>query len=130
MAGRECIVNYNRPRRGPKKGQIESLYSRLEVLEEQVVDQLEDAYIGGVGAPENFQALDDSHQSILLDKKELGKSTLYALAPSLLSGSESYERSFLPSPIFAPSSSSFTQSSTSDREIIYSDLYDLVLSLS
>ncbi|KAL6229098.1 hypothetical protein BDW75DRAFT_246044 [Aspergillus navahoensis] len=44
MTGRVCVVNHDRPRRGPKKGQIESLYSRLEVLEEQVVEQMEHIY--------------------------------------------------------------------------------------
>ncbi|KAL4981303.1 fungal-specific transcription factor domain-containing protein [Aspergillus falconensis] len=44
MTGRVCVVNHNRPRRGPKKGQIENLYSRLEILEEQVVEQMEHIY--------------------------------------------------------------------------------------
>ncbi|KAL4863026.1 hypothetical protein BDV12DRAFT_206843 [Aspergillus spectabilis] len=43
MTGRVCIVNYNRPRRGPKKGQLKSLYSRLEVLEDKLVVQLDHA---------------------------------------------------------------------------------------
>ncbi|KAL3460103.1 fungal-specific transcription factor domain-containing protein [Aspergillus heterothallicus] len=41
MTGRVCIVNHNRHRRGPKKGQLKALYSRLEVLEEQLVVQVE-----------------------------------------------------------------------------------------
>ncbi|KAL5337382.1 fungal-specific transcription factor domain-containing protein [Aspergillus crustosus] len=41
MTGRVCIVNYDRPRRGPKKGQLKSLYSRIEVLEEKLVVQLD-----------------------------------------------------------------------------------------
>ncbi|KAL2864122.1 transcription factor domain-containing protein [Aspergillus lucknowensis] len=41
VKGEVCLVNYNRPRRGPKTGQLKALYSRLHVLEEQLVVQLD-----------------------------------------------------------------------------------------
>ncbi|KAL3451456.1 fungal-specific transcription factor domain-containing protein [Aspergillus insuetus] len=54
MTGRVCIVNHNRHRRGPKKGQLKALYSRLEVLEEQLVVQVE-------GLPASTGPVQESH---------------------------------------------------------------------
>ncbi|KAL2847125.1 fungal-specific transcription factor domain-containing protein [Aspergillus pseudodeflectus] len=54
MTGRVCIVNHNRHRRGPKKGQLKALYSRLEVLEEQLVEQVENL-------PANTGPIQESH---------------------------------------------------------------------
>ncbi|KAL4953387.1 fungal-specific transcription factor domain-containing protein [Aspergillus filifer] len=124
LSGRKCIVNYNRPRRGPKKGQIESLYSRLEVLEEQVVDQMEDADICGLDSHDNIQPSHNTHQSTGLNK-EIGLLPLYALTPSPSSGSNSFEWSLLPPPSFAPSSSSPIRSSAPDTDLIESDLDQL-----
>ncbi|KAL4778864.1 fungal-specific transcription factor domain-containing protein [Aspergillus varians] len=83
MTGRVCIVNHNRPRRGPKKGQIESLYSRLEVLEDQVVEQLDHTSPGDVGPQNDAQLARDVPQSFSSDIDERQQS------PYLLSSSSS-----------------------------------------
>ncbi|KAL4919200.1 hypothetical protein BDW62DRAFT_46716 [Aspergillus aurantiobrunneus] len=70
MTGRVCIVNHNRPRRGPKKGQIESLYSRLEVLEDQVVEQMDNICPGNIGSQPDAQLPRDAPQNPRLDLQE------------------------------------------------------------
>ncbi|KAL4940242.1 fungal-specific transcription factor domain-containing protein [Aspergillus oleicola] len=94
MTGRTCIVNYNRPRRGPKKGQIESLYSRLEVLEEQVVDQMDITGPGGLETQQDPQSFPEIHQTTRSGIEDRQESP-YLLSCASSNTSDTAERSLL-----------------------------------
>ncbi|KAL2848388.1 fungal-specific transcription factor domain-containing protein [Aspergillus pseudoustus] len=92
MTGRVCIVNHNRHRRGPKKGQLKALYSRLEVLEEQLVVQVENLAVEPSNLPQSHTRNSSSSQISLPDDDHD--------APHEPSSSPSFENEpILPSPI-------------------------------
>ncbi|KAL4975318.1 hypothetical protein BDW66DRAFT_167330 [Aspergillus desertorum] len=102
MTGRACVVNHNRRRRGPKKGQIDSLYSRLEVLAKQVVDQMEHIYHTGLGVHSRSRH-QQTHDGRGSDSSPDARHDLPIpqSPPSAALGAASTERSLLPS-ILAP----------------------------
>ncbi|KAL4745815.1 hypothetical protein BDW72DRAFT_210977 [Aspergillus terricola var. indicus] len=98
--GRVCVVNHNRPRRGPKKGQIETLYSRLEVLEEQVIEQMEHIY------HPDFELQSHSHHSQSHDGRQhsgpdsspdVRHELPFLLSPPAAPDADSAERALFPS---------------------------------
>ncbi|KAL4734361.1 hypothetical protein BDV11DRAFT_198333 [Aspergillus similis] len=136
MTGRVCVVNHNRPRRGPKKGQIESLYSRLEVLEEQVIEQMEH-----ICHPElhshsrHSQSHDGGRHSEPDSSPDARHGSPFLLSPPAAPDAASAERTLLPSPLapaqplttqetsYAGTGSSPTQNSSLD--LVLADLDQL-----
>ncbi|KAL4812693.1 hypothetical protein BDW67DRAFT_188379 [Aspergillus spinulosporus] len=111
MTGRVCVVNHNRLRRGPKKGQIESLYSRLEVLEEQVIEQMEHIYHPDfeMNSYSRHSQSHDGRQQSGADSSPDARHELPSLqSPPAASDAGSAERALLPSPL-SPVQTSATQ---------------------
>ncbi|KAL4994906.1 fungal-specific transcription factor domain-containing protein [Aspergillus recurvatus] len=105
MTGRVCVVNHNRPRRGPKKGQIESLYSRLEVLEEQVVEQMEHIYHPDLEllSHPNLQQTHDGRRHSGPDSSPDARHELpFLLSPPAALDAASTEQTRPPSPLAPP----------------------------
>ncbi|RDW83576.1 putative Zn(II)2Cys6 transcription factor [Aspergillus mulundensis] len=154
MTGRVCIVNHNRPRRGPKKGQIESLYSRLgrfifvaemresdrerwltvtEVLEEQVVEQMDHIYHGDLESQEQLALTHDVRRhSSSGSSSDARHDVPFLLSPSALDTTTT-ERTLLPSPFanvrpLPAQGSAYTGSSMSPSpglDIVLADLDQL-----
>ncbi|KAL4961116.1 transcription factor domain-containing protein [Aspergillus stella-maris] len=132
MTGRVCIVNYDRPRRGPKKGQIESLYSRLEVLEEQLVEEVDDIAASEVEVQTHVQSSHgfqhDFGQSSHDNQREAYELPL--LSPVITMTENRQEES----PAFVPSlahvalhglSSSYINQLNTNLDLVYADLDQL-----
>ncbi|KAL4899477.1 hypothetical protein BDW74DRAFT_110430 [Aspergillus multicolor] len=137
MTGRVCIVNHNRPRRGPKKGQIESLYSRLEVLEEQVVEQMDHIYHGDFETQSQQLALlthDIRRRSGSGSSPDARHEVPFLLSPSAALDNTTTERTLTPPPfanvrpLSSHESHTYTSSSMSTNpglDIVLADLDQL-----
>ncbi|KAL4756645.1 uncharacterized protein BDW70DRAFT_165842 [Aspergillus foveolatus] len=102
MMGKVCVVNHNRPRRGPKKGQIESLYSRLDVLEEQVIEQMEHIHHPDFepnSHPHHSRSHDGRQHSGPDSSPDTRHELPFLLSPPAARDADSAERALLPSPL-------------------------------